>query len=237
MLRLFGAVHARNANLGAINRAHVVLLPKADGILAPGSFRPVSLQNSSIKTVCKALTSRLQAQIGSLVDENQSGFLSGRSISENFVFATELVQCCFKRLAPSLVLKLDFSKAFDSIDWESLRAIMLARGFPAVWCDWMDMILATSKSAILLNGVPGPWIDCKRGLRQGDPLSPYLFLLVADVLQRLIRQDPLLCHPIVDGAPCQYYSMPTTLSSLCVLTCLLRCGSRSCWISLRMRLV
>nr|XP_051213942.1 uncharacterized protein LOC127331785 [Lolium perenne] len=130
MLRLFGAVHARNANLGAINRAHVVLLPKADGILAPGSFRPVSLQNSSIKTVCKALTSRLQSQIGSLVDENQSGFLSGRSISENFVFATELVQCCFKRLAPSLVLKLDFSKAFDSIDWESLRAIMLARGFP-----------------------------------------------------------------------------------------------------------
>jgi hypothetical protein len=80
---------------------------------------------------------------------------------------------------------------------------MLERGFPELWCDWMDLILTTSKSAILLNGVPGPWIDCKRGLRQGDPLSPYLFLLVADVLQKLIRQDPLLSHPLVDGEPCQ----------------------------------
>jgi hypothetical protein len=106
MLRLFSAVHARNANPGAINRAHVVLLPKAEGILAPGSYRPVSLQNCSIKSVCKALTSRLQAQIGGLVDENQSGFLSGRSISENFVFATELVQCCFKRKMPTVILKL-----------------------------------------------------------------------------------------------------------------------------------
>jgi hypothetical protein len=174
MLRLFAAVHARNANLGAINRAHVVLLPKAEGILAPGSFRPVSLQNCSIKVLCKALTSRLQNQIGGLVDENQSGFLSGRSISENFVFATELVQCCYKRKAPTVVLKLDFSKAFDSINWESLDLIMLARGFPRIWCDWMRMILASSKSAILLNGIPGRWIDCKRGLHQGDPLSPYL---------------------------------------------------------------
>ena len=103
MLRLFDAVHARHARLGAINRAHVVLLPKAEGVLSPSSFRPVSLENCSVKVVCKTLTSRLQAQIGSLVDENQSGFLSGRSISETFVFAMELVQCCFKRKTPTLV--------------------------------------------------------------------------------------------------------------------------------------
>jgi hypothetical protein len=137
-----------------------------------------------------------------LVDENQSGFLSGRNISETFVFASELVQCCFKHKTPTLVLKLDFSKAFDSIDWGSLRKIMLVRGFPEQWCDWMDMILSSSKSAVLLNGIPGAWIDCKRGLRQGDPLSPYLFLLVADVLQQMIRQDPLLRHPLVCSDPC-----------------------------------
>jgi hypothetical protein len=132
MLRLFSDMHAGTAQLGAINHAHVVLLPKADGVLLPSSFRPVSLQNISVKTLCKALTSRLQAQIGSLVDEHQSGFLSGRSISENFVFATELVQSCFKRKTPTLVLKLDFSKAFDSINWSSLRLILLARGFPTL---------------------------------------------------------------------------------------------------------
>jgi hypothetical protein len=66
----------------------------------------------------------------------------------------------------------------------------------------MDQILTTSRSAILLNGVPGRWIDLRRGLRQGDPLSPYLFLLVADVLQRMIKMDGSLQHPLVDGLPC-----------------------------------
>ena len=88
MLRLFDAVHSGHAHLGAINRAHVALLPKVEGALSPSSFRPISLQNCSIKTVCKVLTSHLQAQICSLVDENQTGFLSGRSISKAFVFAT-----------------------------------------------------------------------------------------------------------------------------------------------------
>jgi hypothetical protein len=122
--------------------------------------------------ICKTLTSRLQLQIGGLVDVDQTGFLAGRSISENFVYATELVQTCFRRKAPCLVLKLDFAKAFDSVEWASLRRILLARGFPSVWCDWMDQILTTSRSAILLNGVPGRWIDLRRGLRQGDSLSP-----------------------------------------------------------------
>jgi mannosylglycoprotein endo-beta-mannosidase len=135
-----------------------------------------------MKTVCKSLTSRLQQQISGLIDENQSGFMVGRSISENFVYATEMVQCCQKRKVPSVVLKLDFTKAFDSIDWGSLRRVMEARGFPVPWCDWMDSIFSTSMSAVLLNGIPGKWITCGRGLRQGDPLSPYLYLLMGDVL-------------------------------------------------------
>jgi hypothetical protein len=83
-----------------------------------------------MKTVCKGLTTRLQKQIGSLVDVDQSGFLAGRSISENFVYTAELMQTCFKRKAPTLVFKLDFAKAFDSVDWASLRKIMEVRGFP-----------------------------------------------------------------------------------------------------------
>jgi hypothetical protein len=133
--RLFADFHAGTADLGCINRAHVVLLPKAAGVLAPSSFRLVSLQNCSIKAVCKALTSRLQLQIQSLIDENQSGFMRGRSIYENFVHATEIVQCCQKRKTPTIVLKLDFAKAFDSICWASLRKVLEVRGFPPVWCN------------------------------------------------------------------------------------------------------
>jgi hypothetical protein len=155
-----------------------------------------------MKMICKALTSCLQSQIPLLVDADQSGFVAGRSISENFVLATEIVQCCHARKAPTIVLKLDFAKAFDSINWGSLRTVPIARGFPSLWCDWMDAIFCSSKSAVLLNGIPGKWINCKRGLRQGDPLSPYLFLIVADVLQQMIKQDDQLCHPLVDGMPC-----------------------------------
>jgi hypothetical protein len=74
-----------------------------------------------MKLVCKALTSRLQAHISSLIDADQSGFIAGWSISENFVYATEIVQCCHKRKAPAFTLTLDFAKAFDSIEWRSLR--------------------------------------------------------------------------------------------------------------------
>jgi hypothetical protein len=131
LLRLFEKFHSRAMELERINRSHVVLLPKTAGCLSPGSFRPVSLQNCSIKTLCKALTMRLQRQIGRLIDVDQTGFLAGRSISETFVYATELVQTCFRRRAPCVVLKLDFAKAFDSVNWASLRKVMLARGFPS----------------------------------------------------------------------------------------------------------
>jgi hypothetical protein len=102
--------------------------------LASRAYRPVSLQNCSVKALCKALTSRLQLQIGKIIEVDQTGFLAGRSLSENFVYATELVQTCFRRKAPCIVLKLDFAKAFDSVSWDSLRKIMLARGFPVLWC-------------------------------------------------------------------------------------------------------
>jgi hypothetical protein len=81
ILRLLRAFHANEADLERINRAHVILLPKRDGVLPPSTFRPVSLQNCDMKIICKTLTSRLQAQIEDIIDIDQSGFIAGRSIS------------------------------------------------------------------------------------------------------------------------------------------------------------
>lgn len=110
--------------------------------------------------------------------------------------------CCYKRKVPTLVLKLDFAKPFDSVSWSSLHQILRVRGFPEQWCSWINTLLTTSKNAVLVNGCLGPWFQCKRGLRQGDSLSPYMFLLVADVLQSLIKHDGGVRHPISPVRTC-----------------------------------
>lgn len=192
------AFHTGDVDLERINRSYMVLLPKKPGADSVDAFRPICLQNCSIKITAKILTNRLQQDIHRLIDLDQTGFLRGRSISENFVYALELVQVCHKRKLPTLVLKLDFAKTFDTVNWDALLAIMEARGLNDKWRAWVEQLLSTSRFAVLVNGCPGPWISCRRGLVQGDPMSPYLFLLVADVLQRLIKDDAGVRHPATD---------------------------------------
>jgi hypothetical protein len=95
------------------------------GAAIADAFRPICLQNSCVKILAKILTTRLQEEMIAMIDIDQTGFLKGRSISENFVYATELVQVCYKRKVPTIVLKLDFAKAFDTVIWAGLLQIML----------------------------------------------------------------------------------------------------------------
>jgi hypothetical protein len=87
---------------------------------------------------------------------------------------------------PSLFLKLDIVKAFDSVRWEYLISLLQQLGFPSRWRDWIAAILSTSTSRVFVNGVPNPPLSHGRGLRQGDPLSPLLFVLAIDPLQKVL---------------------------------------------------
>jgi len=168
------AFHASRVDIQRINRAYIVLIPKCPAATTPSSFTPVSLRNCPVKILTKVLTARLQAQIQKLVDIDQTGFLKGRSIAENFVYATELVQCCYKRKAPTVVLKLDFAKAFDSVDWAGLMSVLQTRGFPLQWCDWMLQLLRSSRSAVLVNAsmvVPGHGSRANGGCVKGSLIS------------------------------------------------------------------
>jgi hypothetical protein len=152
-----------------------------------GDFRPISLIHSVAKLVTKLLANRLGPRLHELVESNQSAFIRGRSIHDNFMLVQQSIKSLQKRKVASLFLKLDLSKAFDSVSWAFLLEVLSHMGFGPIWRNLISNLLASSSMQVLLNGSPGNHIRHQRGLHQGDPLSPMLFVLAMDVLSSLFR--------------------------------------------------
>jgi hypothetical protein len=129
VMQLLEKFHCGQLDLARINRSYMVLIPKKQDAAIVDAFRPICLQNCSVKIIAKILTMRLQREIPRLIDGHQTGFLQGRSIAESFIHAVELTQLCHKRKKESIVVKLDFAKAFDTVNWDALLQILHARGF------------------------------------------------------------------------------------------------------------
>ena len=119
---------------------------------------------------------------------NQYGFLQTRTIQDCIAWAYEYIHQVNSSGRQAVILKLDFAKAFDTIEHQAILNILRASGFDDRWVNWIAAIFATGSSSVLLNGIPGKKFACKRGVRQGDPLSPILFVEGADLLQTLVNQ-------------------------------------------------
>jgi retron-type reverse transcriptase len=125
--------------------------------------------------------------ITQLVHENQYGFIKERSIQDCLGWAFQYLHLCHSLKNEIVILKLDFEKAFDKIEHHVILDMMRRKGFPSKWLSLVSAILPSGTSQVLFNGVPGKTIHCRRGVWQGDPLSPLLFVPAADLLQRLIN--------------------------------------------------
>jgi hypothetical protein len=185
MAAIMNLFQGDDMKLWLLNSAYLTLIPKKDDAISAKDFCPISLIYSFVKLITKILANWLAPLLDSLVATNQSAFIRGRCIHDNFILVQQSIKLFHKLKVPSLFLKLNISKAFDSISWPFLFEVLSHVGFGSRWCKLVGNILSSASTRIILNGQPGDQIRHRRGLRQGDPLSPMLFVLVMDVLNSL----------------------------------------------------
>ena len=170
-------------NMDRLNNALLVLIPKCQGAEQVGDFRLISLSNSLYLIIAKALANRLQEVINYLVRQAQSAFIRGRQMVDNMVIVEEIVAAWQHSGTKGFMWKLDFAKAYDSLDWRFLWQVLKRRNFWEMGVRWVKQCVCTNTFVVLINGSPqGGWIHPQRGIRQGCPLAPLLFILAVDAL-------------------------------------------------------
>eukprot|EP00253_Pinus_taeda_P014434 PITA_14434 len=170
------------------NSTFIALIPKKDDLETFEDFRPISLCNCIYKIIAKVIALRIFPILSRNISMEQFGFLDGRQIHEAIGVAQEVIHSIRQQKKKGVVFKIDLSKAYDEINWIYLRMLLTHLGFNYSFISWIMGCISNVSYAILINGAASPFFKSQRGLRQGCPLSPLLFLLVEEGLSRLFHK-------------------------------------------------
>ena len=177
---MFDQFHANESLPKSFLSFFVTLFPKVKVPLSLKEYRPISLLGSLYKFLSKVLAARLSKVMNSIIFVSQSAFLKGRHLVDGVLVVNEVVDLAKKSKRECLILKVDFEKAYGSVDWGFLEYTTRRVGLCDKWVRWMKTCVFRGNMSILVNRCPTEEICVKRGLKQGDPLAPFLFLLVAE---------------------------------------------------------
>jgi hypothetical protein len=168
----------------------IVLIPKVANPVHLKNFRPISLCNVLYKISSKVLANRLKIILPLIVSEHQSAFVPGRLITDNALIAYECLHTIKQQQSkrPFFTMKVDMMKAYDRVEWKYLEGCLLKLGFLPIWTRTMMRCVTSVRYAVRVNGELTQPVIPTRGIRQGDPISPYLFLLCTEGLSCLLQQ-------------------------------------------------
>lgn len=186
LLNIVEASRRRGRISSAIKSTFIALIPKTDAPSSFDDFRPISLCNCLYKIIAKIIANRLKPILSLHISSEKFSFLHHRQIHEAIATAQELIHTLQIKKQKGMILKIDLSKAFNRVNWLYLRLLLTHLGFPYEFIKWTMSCITDVSYSVLLNGEATHFFTSERGLRQGCPLSPLLFLLIMEGLSRVI---------------------------------------------------
>ncbi|GKV46638.1 hypothetical protein SLEP1_g53612 [Rubroshorea leprosula] len=200
-VNFFREFHQHSRLVKGLNSSFLALIPKKLSTRELKDFRPISLIGCMYKLLAKVLANRLKVVMPEIIGEAQSAFVGGRQLVDSVLVLNEVVDEVRIRKKSAFLFKADFQKAYDCVSWSFLDGMMDGFGFGAKWRGWIMECLSTARVSVLVNGSPTEEFDVEKGLRQGDPLSPFLFLMVVEGLNGLVKkaENEGLLHGIEVG--------------------------------------
>ncbi|XP_062106727.1 uncharacterized protein LOC133818056 [Humulus lupulus] len=184
-----------------LHETTISLIPKVSNPAKASDFRPIACCSTIYKVMAKLLSSRLALVLPSLIQSNQGAFVRGRTIAHNIMILQDLIKNYGRaNTSPRCAIKIDISKAYDTVDWLFLENLLKEVCFPMKFIGWVMKCVQNTNYFLLLNGRVQGNFKGKRGLRKGDPMPPLLFVIIMEYLTRSIQwasRSPLFrFHPL-----------------------------------------